>query len=63
MSRAKVYTDVNVHRPREYWDYESLTVQWGYIFYMLNANPNSCCQLDHFFFLIGRCCSILKFCV
>ncbi|XP_038716693.1 casein kinase II subunit alpha-2 isoform X2 [Tripterygium wilfordii] len=29
MSRARVYADVNVHRPREYWDYESLTVQWG----------------------------------
>lgn len=29
MSKARVYTDVNVHRPKEYWDYESLTVQWG----------------------------------
>uniref|UniRef100_A0A803KY72 Casein kinase II subunit alpha n=1 Tax=Chenopodium quinoa TaxID=63459 RepID=A0A803KY72_CHEQI len=29
MSKARVYTDVNVVRPREYWDYESLTVQWG----------------------------------
>ncbi|KAG2699043.1 hypothetical protein I3760_07G174300 [Carya illinoinensis] len=28
MSRARVYADVNVHRPRDYWDYESLTVQW-----------------------------------
>jgi len=26
---ARVYADVNVHRPREYWDYESLQVQWG----------------------------------
>lgn len=25
----RVYADVNVHRPREYWDYESLTVNWG----------------------------------
>ena len=24
-SRAKVYADVNVHKPREYWDYESST--------------------------------------
>lgn len=24
-----MYADVNVHRPREYWDYESLTVTWG----------------------------------
>lgn len=29
MSRARVYTDVNVHRPKEYWDYENLTIQWG----------------------------------
>ena len=28
-SRAKVYADVNVHRPREYWDYENLQVTWG----------------------------------
>ncbi|KAI5684470.1 hypothetical protein M9H77_05698 [Catharanthus roseus] len=29
MSKARVYADVNVLRPREYWDYEALTVQWG----------------------------------
>ncbi|KAG6724887.1 hypothetical protein I3842_02G004700 [Carya illinoinensis] len=29
MSKARVYSDVNVVRPKEYWDYESLTVQWG----------------------------------
>ncbi|CAL5372776.1 unnamed protein product [Camellia sinensis] len=28
-SKARVYTDVNVIRPKEYWDYEALTVQWG----------------------------------
>ncbi|KAK4360629.1 hypothetical protein RND71_019581 [Anisodus tanguticus] len=28
-SKARVYTDINVIRPKEYWDYESLTVQWG----------------------------------
>jgi casein kinase II subunit alpha len=27
--RHRVFADVNVHRPREYWDYESLTVTWG----------------------------------
>ena len=32
MSKARVYTDVNVQRPKEYWDYEALTVQWGYAF-------------------------------
>ncbi|KAK8663867.1 hypothetical protein V6N13_083672 [Hibiscus sabdariffa] len=29
MSKSRVYTDVNDLRPKEYWDYESLTVQWG----------------------------------
>jgi len=29
MSKARVYTDVNVQRPKEYWDYEALTVHWG----------------------------------
>ncbi|KAM0842144.1 hypothetical protein ACQ4PT_058543 [Festuca glaucescens] len=29
MSTARVYADVNVHRPREYSDYEALSVQWG----------------------------------
>lgn len=28
-SRRRYYADVNVHRPREYWDYEALTVNWG----------------------------------
>ncbi|KAJ1484345.1 kinase-like domain-containing protein [Baffinella frigidus] len=28
-SKAKVYCDVNVVRPKEYWDYESIAVQWG----------------------------------
>ncbi|CAI5460949.1 unnamed protein product [Closterium sp. Yama58-4] len=29
MSQARIYADVNVQRPKEYWDYEALTVQWG----------------------------------
>jgi casein kinase II subunit alpha len=29
MSRAKVHADVNVIRPKEYWDYESLQIEWG----------------------------------
>ncbi|PSS36036.1 Casein kinase II subunit alpha-1 like [Actinidia chinensis var. chinensis] len=29
MSKSRVYADVNVLLPREYWDYESLAVQWG----------------------------------
>ena len=28
-SRARVYADVNSHRPRDYWDYESHVVEWG----------------------------------
>jgi hypothetical protein len=28
-STHSVYADVNVHRPRDYWDYEALTVNWG----------------------------------
>ena len=28
-SLFRVYADVNVHRPRDYWDYEALTVNWG----------------------------------
>lgn len=28
-SKARIYADVNVVRPKEYWDYESLAVQWG----------------------------------
>jgi len=28
-NRARVYADVNQHRPKEYWNYESLTVNWG----------------------------------
>lgn len=31
-SKARVYSDVNVVRPKDYWDYESLAVQWGYIY-------------------------------
>ncbi|KAL0683834.1 hypothetical protein Bca4012_050682 [Brassica carinata] len=30
-SKARVYADVNVIRPKEYWDYESLAVQWGFV--------------------------------
>ena len=26
---AKVYADVNTHKPRDYWDYESHPIEWG----------------------------------
>ena len=28
-SASRVYADVNVAAPRDYWDYEALTVAWG----------------------------------
>ncbi|KAL3074874.1 hypothetical protein niasHS_014319 [Heterodera schachtii] len=30
-SRARVYADVNVNKPREYWDYECHQIRWGNI--------------------------------
>uniref|UniRef100_A0A061S5M4 non-specific serine/threonine protein kinase n=1 Tax=Tetraselmis sp. GSL018 TaxID=582737 RepID=A0A061S5M4_9CHLO len=29
ISRARVYADINVTKPKDYWDYEALNVQWG----------------------------------
>ena len=29
MSTARVYAEVNVNRPKEYWDYENLAIDWG----------------------------------
>ena len=29
MSRAKVFADVNIHKPQSYWDYENMQLQWG----------------------------------
>ena len=26
-----MYADVNTAKPREYWDYESHVVEWGYV--------------------------------
>ena len=31
-SKARVYADANTRRPREYWDYESHVVEWGWVF-------------------------------
>ncbi len=28
-SRARIYADVNFNKPREYWDYENYTINWG----------------------------------
>ena len=37
-NRARVYWDVNQHRPREYWNYEALTVNWGYSIFKKISN-------------------------
>ena len=31
MSVARVYADANQRRPREYWDYENIGIEWGYV--------------------------------
>lgn len=28
-SVARVYADVNENKPREYWDYENYSIEWG----------------------------------
>ncbi len=28
-SISRVYADVNVDNPKEYWDYENLSIEWG----------------------------------
>lgn len=28
---AKVYAQVNNSKPREYWDYESFSIKYGYV--------------------------------
>ena len=27
-------SEVNVTRPKEYWDYESIAVQWGWVYFL-----------------------------
>jgi len=37
-SRARVYADVNTHKPRDYWDYDTHVIEWGsasYLCYIL----------------------------
>jgi len=46
-SRARVYADVNNHRPREYWDYESHVVEWGYVLRFLLGFFGMFCCLIH----------------
>jgi len=28
-TRSRVYADANTHRPREYWDYDSFSIEWS----------------------------------
>ncbi|XP_064467450.1 casein kinase II subunit alpha-like isoform X5 [Ornithodoros turicata] len=44
-SRSRVYPDVNSHRPRDYWDYESHVVEWGYVCSSLHAHVQDDYQL------------------
>jgi hypothetical protein len=30
------YADVNANKPKEYWNYEQLTVNWWYVLRTLN---------------------------
>lgn len=30
-SRSRVYPDINLNKPREYWDYECHPIEWGNI--------------------------------
>ena len=29
VAKPRVYADVNNHRPRDYWDYETHVIEWG----------------------------------
>ena len=29
LSTSRVYADVNTQRPKDYWDYENMNIQWG----------------------------------
>ena len=38
---ARVYADVNTHKPREYWDYESHPIEWGYVCFSLFTSTST----------------------
>ena len=38
-SRARVYADVNQHRPKEYWNYDNLVVNWGCVIDAARSRP------------------------
>ena len=37
---ARQYPNVNPSRPREYWDYESLSVTWGFFFLLIVSDQS-----------------------
>lgn len=48
-SQARVYAEVNLHRAREYWDYESHVIEWGWVI------PDSVlCHIFNQFICISR---------
>ena len=52
-NRASVYADVNQHRPREYWNYEALTIQWGYASFCASSRVHMLTNTD-FVWLLSR---------
>lgn len=48
-NRARVYTDVNQHRPREYWNYEALMIQWGYVIFLAICRHGGAEERNPFF--------------
>ena len=46
-------SEVNVTRPKEYWDYESIAVQWGYVCVLVSECVRACVRARH---LSARSC-------
>ena len=55
-SKARVYADINVIRPKDYWDYESLTVQWGY-----SSSSSSSSSFLSIYFCVYMCILALRY--
>ena len=55
-SKARVYADINVIRPKDYWDYESLTVQWGY-----SSSSSSSSNFLSIYFCVYMCILALRY--
>lgn len=40
-SLSRVYSDANTKEPKEYWEYETLTVSWGCAVSSVSALPRA----------------------